>query len=259
MPTIENSSLPSITGTTLANLVATPADGAAQTDYDFWVGIDGAGTGAPIPEVYASGNQSLVATSNNQRCTMKTAGASAPPLIRRMHLSDAEWTVALWFRTGTTNGSTTNDGGTQFFTNGLSQSNSRQRGLVLLPGYLNGQNGNRVGIQWKDDSSNATLGTVDTGYTPPSNQNCCTIWSYKAGELSHILANTETIYDFTYAGPFGTLEAENAPTLFSSLSGFTTVGSRLYRLEMYNRQLSTVEMEDLYDGWRERWGLAARA
>lgn len=90
-------------GQTWANLIASPADGADQTDYDFYLGDDGGATADPTFTGSAGDAAAYFALNGSQYFSSKDF--SAMPTLYNMHKSGAsgsQWWIAMALNPNTT-------------------------------------------------------------------------------------------------------------------------------------------------------------
>lgn len=236
------------TGQTLANWELTPADGAAQAAYDFWLGLNS--SAASDDPAFTSGSPGFFSFDGGTYFQGKESTA----FLRSLHKAGAKFTIELWIRWDSAVGTNVNP----FFDSGTSD----QSGSDMSRGVIYGDVGNLVGtpgrhrlrvmrdsggaaaLQVQSDAAlpNATLTMLacsidSTGITPS--------FLYKNGAYDPVAGNNT--WSGVYSSP-GTADATNTAKIGARGDGVFKLpsGTRLYGLRVYNAALTKAQLDDLY-------------
>lgn len=235
-------------GQTLANWELTPADGAAQTTYDFWLGVNS--SAASDDPVFTSGSPGFFSFNGGTYFNGKESSA----FLRSLHKAGAKFTIELWIRWDSAVGTNVNP----FFDSGTSDQGSGD----MSRGVIYGDVGNLVGTAgrhrlrvMRDSGGAAALQVESDGALPNATLSmlACSIDStgitpsflYKNGAYDPVGGNNT--WSGVYNSP-GTSDATNTPKIGARGDGMFKLpsGTRLYGLRVYNAALTKAQLDALY-------------
>jgi hypothetical protein len=235
------------TGQIWSNITASPADGAPQSDHDYFVGDSGSPEPADPTFTGSAGDQGAYwALDGNDGFRLDAASVAAmPSFYKNLHKSTGGQPHSICFV-----GRFTATSGGSFALGGTGSFSTSSQGLVyFIPGF---SQTDRLGLGWYDGSGANTLIASDIvadatdvfvvmTFDPSSG-------NYKA------YVNGGTVVT-------GTASAQTTTTDPSAImeimqSGFVNIGSgsRLYSCSMFNEVLSDSQVSDLKSFYEARHG-----
>lgn len=250
------------------NQVASPADGSAQTDYDFWLGTEETVT-ARDPTFQNLGLVSAYAAfdGNDLFTLAKLSAAASPAFITTMNLVGAKYTLEFWVWLSGNYGSNVHpyfDSGTQDFggtdvSRGIIFADIGAQTSDLTAGHLN--------FRVQRDSGGSSALLLDGDNLLPTEQIIQIAVSYDStgAEPSFLYSNG----DYEPVGGNNTWSGVlNTPGVNPAVQrarigarGDTNFsmppGNRIYIARFYNRNLSKAELDSNWHSTRVRFGLPA--
>jgi hypothetical protein len=244
------------TGTIWANLVASPADGSGQADYDWTRGtgpaFNGSAGGMSAAEYFS--------TSGNEFFSL-TAGTSGPQFLKDMHKTGAAWTVELWIYIPSISGGNVHP----FFQSGVSDQggSDNSRGVIYLDlSSLNNSGGkHQIRIRRDAGGASAFAAASDAGLT--TGAVCQYALSYEADGTSFLYRNGDydpvggnDTFTATLSTP-GSANPTNTPRMGTDQSTAQSLptGSRFYIVRVYNAALTKAQLDQNWSANRGRFGL----
>jgi hypothetical protein len=241
------------TGNDWFNLVASPADGSDQADYDWVRGTGPAFVGTPggmsAGEYFQwGGTEGFVMSAG----TTFTNG---------MHKAGAAWTLEMWIYTTSTAG-----GGIRpFFDTGTSDQGGADtsRGVIAIDQGVAQQTAGRHKYRIKRDSGAANAFAVESDAALATNAVLQLAFSCQDGGSSFLYKNGaydqvsgSDTFTATFSTP-GTANPVNAPVigLRGDLATPVALNSRAYIVRLYNAALTKAQLDQNWEANRGRFGL----
>lgn len=224
-------------GQTWANVEPTPADGAAQTDYDFYLGADSSSS-TDDPTFTGSGSSAYFALDGGDFFSLKS-GANTT-FLKNLHKTTggADWTlmVAMYASNVTTSSG-------MYATGSTLTTNNMVRGSITSSSKL-------FAVQRGTANVTTTGGTSVPGSTP-------FVWAMGHTHATNAtkLAVGATIETPTQTYNTSTTDPTMAFRLMWTPSSTPAVsGTRVYAAAMFNAYLSDSEIASVISEWNTRHG-----
>lgn len=250
-------------GTTFSNIITAPADGSAQTSYDYRRGVSGS-DGTDFPDfVGAPGLDPCYFTfDGTDRISSNVAVGSVPTVLRQLHFANKKWTVEVWaYYNGTTSNvaplfdtGTSDQGGADISrgvvfgdTGTLQQTAGRFRVRVLR------DTGGASALAVQSDAS-LTAGNIYMLAASIDGSGAESSFLYRNGAYDPV-ASSNT-FTGTYSSPGSTSTANNSKICARGDGAFrVTSGTRVYLVRVYQRNLSKSELDQNWANDKYRFGL----
>lgn len=250
------------------NQIASPADGSAQADYDFWLGTEETVTARdPVFQNTGSDNAYAVFDGNDLFTLAKLSAAASPAFITTMNLVGAKYTLEFWVWLSGVYGSNVNpyfDSGTQDFggadvSRGIVFADIGAQTSDLTAGHLNFRvqrdSGGSSSLLRNGDNLLPTEQVIqiavsyDSTGTDPS-------FLYHNGDYESVGGNN------TWSGvpvtPGINPAVQRARIGARGDTNFSIpAGNRIHIARIYNRNLSKAELDSNWHSTRGRFGLPA--
>lgn len=245
------------------NTVTSPADSAAQTDYNFDLG-SGTGSSASDPTFTGTAGDGAAywAFAGSEYFGL-SLGATSTTFLKGLHKTGAKFTLEAWvYHPGTTGGNIN-----PVFSSGASDQGGADvsRGVIFADfGTLNTANGKHNCVRVKRDSSgaNALAKEGDTALSTGWHMLACSVdgtgaansFLYTDGALDPV--GGVSTWDGTFSSP-GSSDPTNAPKIGDRGDGVFKLpnGSRLAIFRAYNTNLSQSQLDANWNAVRARYGL----
>lgn len=245
------------------NTVVTPADSAAQTDYNFDLGSGtGSSTSDPVFTGSAGSGSAYWAFAGGEYFGM-SLGVTSTAFLKALHKTGAKFTLEAWVYHPGAAGSNINP----VFSSGASDQGGADmsRGVIFADfGTLNTVNGKHNCVRVKQDSggTNALAKEGDTALGTGWHMLACSVdgtgaansFLYTDGALDPV--GGSSTWNGTFSSP-GTSDPANPPKVGDrGDTGFKLPnGSRLAIFRAYNTNLSQAQLDANWSAIRTRYGL----
>lgn len=247
-------------GQLFQNLVASPADGSAQTDYDFHLGDTSAAEGSDPTFVGTAGTDVSYFSCGESPAANKyfTKAAANSAFLNGLHKAGAQYTIEVWLLpnarlTGIR---------PAFDSGGSDQGGSYTSGSVSFADMSGvGAEKNMLYVTRDTAGARSLQIIADNALTPTTiNMLACSIdatgatnsFLYRNGAYDQVGA-VDT-WNGTYATP-GTANPVNKAALMARADLLTNLQGRLYLLRVYNTNLTKAQLDTNWTGNRSRFGL----
>lgn len=257
-PVIELDATTYTSGQTWANTITAPADGSAQSAYDYMLGSSTSVEGLDPTFVSDTGDADHFSFDGDDYLTLQN---TATNFLKAMHKAGQKFTIEVWMQWSGTTGGNVNP----IFDSGTSDQggSDMSRGVIYTDlGTLSGTAGkNAVRIKSSSGGGNAFTKAADNAIPTGSVQMIALSYDGSGATNSFFYRNGN--YDpaggantWAVSGSFSADDATNKSRIGARGDGSFRVpaGTKIYFLRVYNKNLSKAELDARWSALKGRYG-----
>lgn len=230
-----------------ADIVTSPADGSAQTDYDFYLGTTSGATGSDPTFHGTPGNNSASEYWSFDGGDLFTLVGNDTTFLNSLHKDAALFTWYAFLRSGPDFGLT---GSLNAF--GTRNSSGTTRGIEIIGSSGSGTSDGKLQFVMGNGSVSQTVAQSGNNFIPISTNMLLAV-SYNestgAGIMYRNYSGGKSVYSFTQAYVSPSSSSAGAKAEIMGLGGGsepTGPGQKLWRTGMFNAALTEANLDGLY-------------